>query len=118
MERGRTFARRQVLGFDRAHSWAGVHPLFSGRECRLKSTNCRKCALKCTNGAVAGASIMNGSSYYKLTCAGCCHEVQLPARDGDQQCPNCGGPLYIEWHGGHVDLEQVPRDTQETPTAS
>ena len=61
---------------------------------------------------------MNGSSYYKLDCSHCEHTIELTAVDGIQCCPNCCGPLFIEWSGGHVDLEQVPRDTQEAPTAS
>jgi DNA-directed RNA polymerase subunit RPC12/RpoP len=41
---------------------------------------------------------MNGQRSYCLNCWGCGDMIQLPDRDDQQQCPNCGARLDLEWH--------------------
>lgn len=56
---------------------------------------------------------MNAESYYKLDCAGCNETIQLPAIDGQANCPNCGATLLIHWNGAHADLGLL-RERQRT----
>jgi hypothetical protein len=56
---------------------------------------------------------MMDSEVYKIECGVCDETVQLPARDGQAHCPNCGAPMQLEWHGGRVDFDRSTSEREE-----